>query len=271
MSHYAPYMLHDHAVVTGAASGLGRALCLEVAGRGGKVVVSDVDMTGAEETAQLVEQRGGRAVVIQCDVADPDQMQSLSEKAEAEFGPVTLLCNNAGVAVSGPFEDISLKDWKWIMDINLWGVIHGCRAFLPAMRRRKHGYVLNVASAAGLLRMPEMSPYNVTKVGVVGLSETLNAEYASHHVKVTALCPTFFQTGILDNGRGNSAGTKLAARLMKRSKIQAPDVARIALEDLRKGRTYSIPMRDGRMMWRLKRAAPEAFYSLLAKGSRWMR
>ncbi len=265
-------MKNPQSVVTGGGSGLGRALCLEVARRGGNVVVADVNVQGAEETAHLVEQAGAKAWVTECDVRDPDAVDGLAAFATQEMGSVDLLCNNAGVALSGPFEELSLEDWRWIMDINLWGVIYGCRAFLPAMRMQGRGYVLNVASAAGLLRTPQMSPYNVTKVGVVGLSETLRCEYRPHGVNVTALCPTFFQTNIIEAGRGpEMKETEVARKLMKRSKVQAPDVARIALDDLSAGRLYSVPMRDGRALWRLKRAAPEAFYDVLMRGATWLR
>lgn len=261
-------MKNPQTVVTGGGSGLGRALALEAARLGGDVVISDIDLAGAEETAHMVEAAGQRAFVEQCDVTKLESVEALAESAAAHLGSVDLICNNAGVAVSGPFEDIPLEDWRWIVDVNLWGVIYGCRAFLPAMRKRRRGYVLNVASAAGLVRAPLMSPYNVTKIGVVGLSETLHAEYKEHGVNVTALCPTFFQTNIMESGRGpETRDTKLAKKLMERSKVQAPDVARIALEDLTRGKVYSVPMRDGRAMWRLKRAAPEAFYDLLAKST----
>lgn len=264
-------MLNPQSVVTGGASGLGRALCLEVAKRGGNVVVSDVDLVGAQETAHLVESAGAKAFVERCDVSKKEDVDALAEASRKHLGQIDLLCNNAGVAVSGPFEEISMEDWKWIVDINLWGVIYGCQAFLPAMRERRSGHVLNVASAAGLLRTANMSPYNVTKVGVVGLSETLNTEYKEHNVKVTALCPTFFKTNIMESGRGpEMKETRLAKKWMERSKVQAPDVARIALEDLTAGKIYSVPMADGKALWRLKRAAPEAFYTVLQKSTEWM-
>ena len=264
-------MLNPQSVVTGAASGLGRALCLEVAKRGGRVVVADVNMEGAEETAHLVEVAGAKAFVERCDVSKKEEVEALAEASRKHLGEIDLLCNNAGVAVSGPFEEVSDEDWKWIVDINLWGVIYGCQVFLPAMRQRRRGYVLNVASAAGLLRTANMSPYNVTKVGVVGLSETLNTEYKEHGVRVTALCPTFFKTNILESGRGpEMKETRLAKKWMERSKVQAPDVARIALDNLAEGRIYSVPMKDGRALWRLKRAAPETFYSVLKKSTAWL-
>jgi len=256
------------AVVTGGGSGLGRALCLEVARRGGRVVVSDVDLAGAEETAAQVRGAGSEAFVVECDVRDPEAVERLSARADELLGVTDLLCNNAGVAVGGPFTEIPLEDWRWIMDINLWGVIHGCRTFIPKMQERGQGHVINVASAAGLLASPSMAPYNVTKAGVVALSETLYAELKKSGVKVSVLCPMFFQTKIAENARSSGPFDEktvaVIEKLMRRSKVQAPDVARVALDAVAKGMLYALPMRHGRVLWRVKRSLPQGFYDLMS-------
>ena len=256
------------AVVTGGGSGLGRALALDLAKRRARVLVSDIDEAKMEETAEAIRRAGAEAFTHRCDVGRWDEVQALEAAAREALGDVDLVCNNAGVAVGGPFEEIPIEDWHWCVDIDLYGVVYGCRAFLPGMRERGRGHVLNVASAAGLVSTPELSTYNVCKAGVVALTETLYGEYKKHGVKLTVLCPTFFKTGILDAARGSTdAKAKgVASKLMERSKIQAPDVARIALDDLEKGRLYSVPMRDGRQMWRLRRLAPQPFYDMLSGG-----
>jgi short-subunit dehydrogenase len=253
------------AVVTGAGSGLGRAFCEELGARGVRVVVSDIDEVGAAETAERVRAAGGDAKVVRCDVADAAQVDALAAAARAWVGDVDLVINNAGVAVAGRFETIELANWQWIMGINLWGVIHGCRAFVPAMRARKRGWIINVASAAGLLSTPKMAPYNVTKAGVVALSETLHAEVAADGVHVSVLCPTFFQTNIGKSGRGaiDQRMAQMMEKLMARSKVQAPDVAKAALAGVAKNQLYVVPMADGRAMWRLKRLAPQRFYEVI--------
>jgi len=259
------------AVVTGAGSGLGRAFCEELGARRTRVVVSDIDESGAEATADLVRAAGGEAHVVRCDVSDPAQVEALAEAARAWCGDVDLLVNNAGVAVAGTFEDTGLDDWRWIMGINLWGVIYGCRAFVPAMKARHQGSIINVASAAGLLSAPKMAPYNVTKAGVVALSETLHAELAGDGVHVTVLCPTFFQTNIMNASRVSSEDTtrRMIGKRMQSSRVQAPDVAKAALAGVAKNQLYVVPMTDGRAMWRLKRLQPQRFYELL--GSRVVR
>jgi NAD(P)-dependent dehydrogenase (short-subunit alcohol dehydrogenase family) len=252
------------AVVTGAASGLGRALCEELAARGATVVATDIDVVGARATARALAERGGKAVAIECDVADADEVQRLADAARDAVGEIDLVANNAGVAVGGPFESMSLADWQWIMAINLWGVIHGCRSFAPAMKARGRGAIINVASAAGLLCAPEMAAYNVTKAGVVALSETLHAELRGAGVHVSVVCPTFFKTGILAASRGQIDGRTraLAGKLMERSSVQARGVARAALDAVARNRLYVVPMADGRAMWRLERLQPERFYRL---------
>ncbi len=255
------------AVVTGAGGGLGRALTLELAQRGASIVVSDVDRRSAEETASLAAQRGARTEVLPCDVTDRQAVLSLVEETEQRLGGIELIVNNAGVAVGGPFDEISIEDWRWAMDINLWGVVYGCQAAISKMKGNGRGYVLNVASAAGLLAPPSMAPYNVTKAGVVSLSETLYAEYKSAGIHVSVLCPTFFRTGIIEAGRGATTPKEDAQviRWMERSKVQAPDVAKAAIDALEQGSLYVQPMRDGRMAWRLKRMAPQRFYDSLSR------
>ena len=253
------------AVITGGGSGLGRALALEVARRRGRVVIADIDQAGANETAGQVENAGAEAHVVLCDVADREAMDALAARSGEILGTVDLVANNAGVAVGGPFEDIEVEDWKWIVDINLWGVIYGCRAFYPVMKDRGRGYIINVASAAGLVSMPMMSAYNVTKAGVVALSETLHGEGKRYGVNVSVLCPTFFTTNIAHAARSSfgEGDRERILEAMRRSRVQAPQVARAAVDAVLAGRLYALPMRDGRFMWRLKRMAPHSFYRLV--------
>jgi NAD(P)-dependent dehydrogenase (short-subunit alcohol dehydrogenase family) len=255
------------AVVTGAGSGLGRALALDLAKRGASLIVSDIDLSAAEETAELVRQQGATVEALQCDVTDRDAVFALVDETEKRLGGIDFIANNAGVAVGGSFDEISIEDWRWAVDINLWGVIYGCQAAVPKMKAQGRGYILNVASAAGLLAPPAMSAYNVTKAGVVSLSETLFAEYKAEGIRVAVLCPTFFRTNIVESGRGATTDKEDAQiiRWMERSKEQAPDVARDAIDSVRDGKLYVQPMRDGRMAWRLKRTSPQRFYESLSK------
>jgi NAD(P)-dependent dehydrogenase (short-subunit alcohol dehydrogenase family) len=257
---YHPRM-SKNAVVTGAGSGLGRAISLELAKRGWRVVVSDLREDGVRETAALVRERGGVDVhVATCDVARYEEVEALAKLADDRLGSTDLLVNNAGVAAGGHVGDVPLEDWRWVLDVNLWGVIHGCHAFVPRMKKRKSGHVLNVASAAGFLSAKGMAPYCVTKAGVVALSETMNLELADDGVGVTVLCPTFFMTNILKASRGADDRMRaLADVAMRRAKITAESVAATALDACEKKRLYALAGEDGRWLWRLKRISPEIF------------
>ena len=179
------------AVVTGAGSGIGRSFAYELARRGGAVICVDINEERAEQVVASLQALGSQAIAYRCDVGDAKQMEALSDEAEKLLGrPVTLVINNAGVGLGGPIGAVSLEDWQWCMNVNLWGVIHGCHFFAPKLRDLGYGGIINVASAAAFGAAPEMSTYNVTKAGVLALSETLAAELTGTGVRVTALCPT---------------------------------------------------------------------------------
>ena len=149
-------------VITGAGSGLGRALAVEFAKKEWKVLVSDVNMDGAEETVKQVNDAGGQGFAIPCDVTQWEQVEKLADSAVSKWGGVDIIVNNAGVLNVGPMEKIRLEDWRWIIDINLMGVIHGCKAFIPVFKKQGSGHIVNIASAAGFSALAEMGPYNVT-------------------------------------------------------------------------------------------------------------
>lgn len=255
--------LPDHArvVVTGAGSGLGRAFCAVLAKRGSRIVASDIDLGAAQTTvAQLTQ---GDAHAARCDVAKLDEVQALAGHADRLLGGIDLLINNAGVAVAGDVSEIPLEDWQWLLGVNLWGVIHGCHVFVPRFLNQGSGHILNVASAAGLLCMPHMGPYNVSKAGVIALSETLRGELAPSGIGVTVLCPTFFPTNIVRASRlTDEPARAFIQAVMDKAKVTAEDVARAALDGVDAGSLYVLPQADGRWLWRLKRLMPRSFHSL---------
>jgi NAD(P)-dependent dehydrogenase (short-subunit alcohol dehydrogenase family) len=251
------------AVVTGAGSGLGRALSVALGKRGSQVVVADIDLPSVEETAQAVIAAGGQAVAQKCDVSKLEQVEALAQLADERFGGSDLVANNAGVGVGGPMGDVSLNDWQWIMNINLWGVIYGCHVFTPRFKRQKSGHILNIASVAGLLCAPDMAPYNVTKAGVIALSETLYTELLPFAVGVTVVCPSFFKTNIAESSRFVGQGDRVIAvakQAMESSSVQADGVAARALRSCEKDQLYCVPMSDAKWGWRVKRLAPQSFY-----------
>jgi NAD(P)-dependent dehydrogenase (short-subunit alcohol dehydrogenase family) len=250
------------AVVTGAGSGFGRAVSLELATRGARVLCSDVDEALARETAELVGRRGAEAHAMKVDVTQPDEIEAMARKAEELWGGTDVLVNNAGIAVVGEFEKIPLDKWKLQIDINLNGVIYGCHHFVPQMRKNvEGGYILNVASAAGIAALPTMSPYNVTKAGVIALSETLHVELAPARIHVTALCPTFFRTNIHTRAQAFGGDTdEKTDKLVTQAKWSAEEIAVIALDGMLAEQLYVIPQLDGRIVWRAKRLLGGSFH-----------
>jgi NAD(P)-dependent dehydrogenase (short-subunit alcohol dehydrogenase family) len=251
-------------VVTGAGSGLGRAFCLELAKRGARLVASDLKRDSVDETVALLA--GAEAYAASCDVAQVADVEALADEAERRLGGVDLIINNAGVAVAGRVGEVTLADWRWIVDVNLWGVVHGCHVFVPRLRRQRSGHIVNVASAAGLFSPPRLAPYNATKAAVIALSETLRAELGSDGVGVTVLCPTFFPTNIAASARGTDPKMRgRIEKLMHAAKLDAAGVAQKTLQAVEANTLYVLPQRDARLSWWVKRAAPERFPELVAR------
>jgi NAD(P)-dependent dehydrogenase (short-subunit alcohol dehydrogenase family) len=213
------------AVVTGGASGIGKALAARFAAEGMHVVIGDVE---EPMLAAVAEELG--AVGVRTDVSDAASVQALADAAVERFGTVHLLCNNAGVGGGGPIRSQSLDDWRWIIDVNPWGVIYGIHSFLPLLLANEDGgHIVNTASLAGLAVAPGLGPYCVTKFGVVALSETLAAELAGEgsRVGVSVLCPGFVRTNIFTSGRNRPE------HLGKQARTPRPtDDQRAAIEPL---------------------------------------
>ena len=204
------------AVVTGAGSGIGRALAEAFAAEGSAVVLADIDASAAEAVAEGIRSNGGQAEAVAVDVSDAASVQALAENAVARFGHVDVLCNNAGVSTFNLIEDQTLDDWRWVLDVNLWGVIHGVHAFLPILRAQgTPAHIVNTASIAGLLSgVAFIGPYSATKVAVVSISETLQQEMAiaGLPIGVSVLCPSTTETRVMESERGRptARGTELS-------------------------------------------------------------
>jgi NAD(P)-dependent dehydrogenase (short-subunit alcohol dehydrogenase family) len=270
-----PKTSHDAlAVVTGAGSGIGAAFAVELGRRGGSVVCSDINEAAAQATADAIIELGAKAVAIRCDVSRFDDVNELAAQSHAWFGaPPTLVINNAGVGAGGAaIGDVPLDDWAWTLGINLWGPIHGCHVFAPILREAGPSHaprgIINVASAAAFGAAPGMAAYNVSKAGVLSLSETLAAELSRTAVKVTVLCPTFVKTNIVESGRISEESSELANRLTRWIGFSAAKVARICLDTHDRGELYCMPQLDAKIGWNIKRFAPQAYTRVAGLASR---
>jgi NAD(P)-dependent dehydrogenase (short-subunit alcohol dehydrogenase family) len=219
------------AVITGGASGIGRAMAHRFRDDGMTVVIADVQQDALDATAAELGVLG-----VRTDVSDADSVEALAAAVIERHGAVHLLCNNAGVGGGGPIATQTLKDWKWIVDVNLWGVIHGLHFFLPHLLANENGgHVVNTASMAGLSAWPGIGPYNATKYAVVGISETLAVELEGTKVGVSVLCPGVVDTNIfrsqrnrpdhLRNPRKNNVARQANAVLSEQVGIDASVVA----------------------------------------------
>lgn len=254
-----------YAVVTGAGSGIGRSFALELGKRGGVVVCADINLAAAEETVSLLAQQGAKGFAVTCDVGVAEQVKQLAETAEQLMQhPATLVINNAGVGLGGKFDEVSLEDWQWVTHVNLWGVIHGCHYFVPKFKQLGYGAIINVASAASYTSAPEMTAYNVTKSGVLALSETLAAELKKFKISVNVLCPTLVPTNIIKNGRIPSRYSGLADHaLMNFAMTTSDSVAKLTLNRLDHGQLYTIPQLDAKLFWMMKRVSPTLYNKFL--------
>ncbi|WP_271411074.1 SDR family oxidoreductase [Pseudomonas sp. Q1-7] len=256
--------MHNRIMITGAGSGLGREIALRWAREGWKLALSDVNEAGLTETLKLVREAGGDGFTQRCDVRDYSQLTAFAQACDEKLGGIDVVVNNAGVASGGFFEELSLEDWDWQIAINLMGVVKGCKAFLPLLQKSK-GRIINVASMAALMQGPAMSNYNVAKAGVVALSESLLIELKEEGVGVHVVCPSFFQTNLLDSFRGPTPAMKQqVGKLLEGSPISAADIADYIFREVAVGAFMILPHEQGRVAWAVKQKNPQALYDEMA-------
>jgi len=241
------------AAVTGAASGLGRSMALAFAAEGMDLALADVDEVNLSSVQDEVLAKGVRAITLKVDVSNAQQLEIFRDQTLTRLGGVHVVCNNAGVSPLGAVWENSPADWQWILGVNLWGVIHGVRAFTPHLIKQDEGHIVNTASVAGLISPPGSGAYNVTKHGVVALSESLYHDLRERNsmVGVSVLCPAYVPTGIVDSERNRPKdlpiSTKSEATLAREAmlrkavtsgKISADQVAQAVLAAIRDERFY---------------------------------
>jgi NAD(P)-dependent dehydrogenase (short-subunit alcohol dehydrogenase family) len=257
-------------LITGAGSGLGKALAERHARRGDTVACVDRDRARADATCAALAGTGHLAFAA--DVGDDDSMQALADDVRAVWGGLDVLYNNAGIASGGAMVDTTMAEWRQILEIDLLGVVRGCRLFLPAMLAAGKGHIVNTASFAGLAGAPGIMTYGVAKAGVVALSEQLRAEVEARGVRVSVVCPSFFRTNLMDEALGNERVKALALRMMDTSPDTLDSVADAVLADVDAGRFLILPTKREPMRWRLKRWFPQAYFRmLLARTARAMK
>ena len=250
-------------LITGAGSGLGQALAHRYARAGDKVACVDLDATRAELTRAALAGSGHLAMVA--NVANDDAMEQVHERTAGDWGGLDVLVNNAGIATGGAMVDTSPAEWKNALDVNLMGVVRGCRLFLPGMIAAGRGQVINTASFAGLAGAPSIMSYGVSKAAVVALSEQLRAELHDKGIRVSVLCPAFFQTNLLESWQGDPRLKAFAGRMMETSPDTLDGVADRCFAAVERGQFLVLPTRREPMRWRLKRWFPQTYFNQLLK------
>lgn len=255
--------------ITGGASGLGRALALRYARDGWRVCIADLNDERGEATRFELSAAGSPdAVYRHADVTVEADLQAIADELRTRWSGLDVLVNNAGVAQAGAIEDVSLSDWAWIMDINLYGVVRGCKIFTPIFKQQGHGHIVNIASMAGLLDVPRMASYNVSKAAVVALSTTLEQELMEHGIGVSVVCPSFFQTNLGETMRATDPGLiKMMSKLLASGKLSADQVADAIVAGVAKKQVHILPHVAGERLWKAKRFLPHVLYSRMFQKS----
>jgi NAD(P)-dependent dehydrogenase (short-subunit alcohol dehydrogenase family) len=261
------------AAVTGAGSGIGRALALHLADRGCRLALSDVDATGLAETQRLVEGRARAATAAVVDVADEAAVLAWADQVVADHGRANLVFNNAGVALSGTVASLSTEDYRWIMGVNFWGVVHGTKAFLPHLEASGEGHVVNISSVFGLTAQPLMSGYNASKYAVRGFTESLRQDLELHRSCVSATCvhPGGVKTNIARAARVDSSvasatgkSAEASSKEFEKSFITTPArAAEVIVGAVEKNRRRALIGPDARVFDAMARIAPTGYQRLI--------
>jgi NAD(P)-dependent dehydrogenase (short-subunit alcohol dehydrogenase family) len=251
-------------LITGGGSGLGLAMAQFCAERGDRVFIADIQAERAQTALAALPGKGHIAFAM--DVTSTSDWQQAHNMVQQEFGGLDILINNAGVASSGQFIEVSDAEWDRVVAINQTAVHKGCRSMLPLLLPTRGGLIINVASFAGLAGAPDLGAYGVTKAAVVAYSEILRAQLWDKFIHVAVLCPSFFQTNLLQSfAPGHERMQDVAAKLMQKSKHSAADVAAFTITQAQAGRFLLLPHEDTHMRWRIKRWFPEYYFRSLLK------
>jgi NAD(P)-dependent dehydrogenase (short-subunit alcohol dehydrogenase family) len=258
--------------ITGAGSGIGRALALRCVRAGAHVAISDVNQAGLDETAEAGRKAAGagRVFAARLDVGDRDAIYAWAANVRKELGPADVIVNNAGVSLSQTVAEMRDEDFRWLMDINFWGVVHGTRAFLPHLQERPEGHVVNISSVFGIIAVPTQSAYNASKFAVRGFTESLRMELAGTKVRVTCVHPGGIDTNIVANGRhyqdpsGNRTDVATLAKSFRKDARTSPDeAARQIVEAILHDQPRLLIGVDAMLIDRMQRLLPATYDRLV--------
>ncbi|RBP49119.1 SDR family oxidoreductase [Arenicella xantha] len=255
-------------LITGAGSGLGRALALRYGQAGADVCVADVNQEGGQETVSQIEAAGGSAFFQGCDITQQWDVDKLAIALAERWQSLDVLVNNAGVASAGSIESERLEQWQWVLEINLLGQVRMTKAMLPLLRKSTadNRDIINIASQAGLTPAPGMGSYSVTKAAMVSFAETAHLEFAHEGIHVSVVCPSFFDTNLNQSLRSDDAGMQaVVTKMIKKSGVSADSIAEQVIKDVHARKFMVITHKEGRKAHRLKRFLPIERYLKIVK------
>ena len=261
------------AFVTGAASGLGLAICKRLAARGWRLLIADINEQRLQEADTSLRSLGATTHALVLDVSNASELGEAAALLRQQWNGVDMVFNNAGIANAGAIDELTLEDWQRTIDIDLWSVIHGCRIFTPMLKAQGGGYIVNTASSAGTLAGPEMAAYNVAKAGVVSLSETLKTELGKDNIGVSVICPTVFVTSLGETLPGARQMESNLLKQLEQSNVTADDIVDDMMRAIARNRLYVITQTDARWGWRIKRFFPELNTRLISyfyRNKKWL-
>ena len=268
------------AVITGAGSGIGRALARDLAAAGARLALSDVNQVGLQETADSLGLGGDRLITEAFDVADRDAFYAFAERVTGHFGAAHLVFNNAGVALGATVEDMSYEDFEWLMGINFWGVVHGTKAFLPHLKAAGDGHIVNVSSVFGLIGVPTQSAYNASKFAVRGFTEALRQELEMEggRVSCTSVHPGGIKTNIARNARMGAGVEKITGDVDKARRdfekmfrTTPEEASQTILKGVKGNKRRVLIGSDARAIDSMQRLMPTAYQRIMVAGQKMMR
>lgn len=253
-------------LVTGGASGLGKAIVEKFAALGWNIAIVDINLEGAQQVAEQANNSGAKAIALYCDIGKDDDFLAIAKTIKDQWGGLDIIVNNAGIATTGMMVDCTPEQWNRAINLNLNSVFRGCHFWLPLIEQNGPGHVVNTASFAGIAQAPTMMSYNVSKAGVIALSETLCAELGYRNIGVSVICPAFFKTNLLDSMSPSDQRIKpLINKWMENSKISADDVAEDVIQGIEKNQLMVISHDYARKAYRFKRFFPKRYMKQLIK------
>jgi len=259
-------MVGNRVFITGGASGLGKAIAMHYAKAGARVAIGDISDTNLEQSKQELMQHTPDVLTFHCDITKLSHLEKVRSSLETKWQGLDILVNNAGIVGQvGEVEELTISQWQQVLEINLLGVLRGCKVFTPLFKQQKSGAIVNIASMAGITNAPKMGIYSCSKAGVISLTETLHYELTPHNVSAHVVCPAFFKTNLTDSMASSDKSIGFVNKLMESSPITADDIAAMIAKQVENKELFLLSHKRERNLFLLKRLFPNWFFKKMSQ------